>query len=67
MIRDLNLTQLDRPTMHPVRWIEQMARRFFSSETRTLLRQNAVRSAIASLIEIERMRLGFMIAHRNDG
>jgi hypothetical protein len=34
--------------------------------TRALIRQNAIRRAIASLVEIERMRLALTIAHRND-
>jgi len=40
--------------------------RLFRFEARALFRQNAIRAAIASLIETERMRLALMIGHRDD-
>jgi hypothetical protein len=50
-----------------VRSIAISARKFFNTERRALLRQNAIRRAIANLIETERMRLAMTIAHRHDG
>jgi hypothetical protein len=57
----------NQPLTLTVRWIESKARRFFSADTRSHIRQNALRGAIASLIETERMRLALTIAHRHDG
>jgi hypothetical protein len=52
-------TKLTRSAGHYVR-------RLFRFEARALFRQNAIRAAIASLIETERMRLALTIGHRDD-
>jgi hypothetical protein len=62
-----NLIRDNRSITRPIRWIERKTRGFFRPETRALLRQNAIRGAIANLIETERMRLAFTITRRNDG
>jgi hypothetical protein len=40
-------------------------RRLFRFEGRALFRQNAIRTTIAKMIEIERMRLAMTIGHRD--
>ena len=49
-----------------VRSLASRTWRFFSPETRAVLRQNAIRRTIASLIETERMRLALMIGNRHE-
>jgi len=55
----------------PIGGLAQKAKSFvrgiFHFEARTLMRENAIRSAIASLVETERMRLAPMSGHRGDG
>jgi hypothetical protein len=50
-----------------MRGVISKARAWLSGKTRSHLRQNALRGAIASLIETERMRLALTIARRHDG
>lgn len=45
--------------------VENYVRRLLSLEGRRVFRQNAIRKAIASLIETERMRLAMTIANRD--
>jgi hypothetical protein len=62
-----NRNYRDRPLAKTLRLLATRARGLFRPETRALLRQNAIRGAIANLIETERMRLAFTITRRNDG
>jgi hypothetical protein len=48
------------------RSVKHYVSRLFRFEARALFRQNAIRAAIASLIETERMRLALTIGHRHD-
>ncbi|HUN60038.1 MAG TPA: hypothetical protein VMU41_18160 [Candidatus Binataceae bacterium] len=45
--------------------IQNYMHQLFSLEGRRIFRQIAIRKAIASLIETERMRLAMTIAHRD--
>jgi hypothetical protein len=61
-----NKTPLRQRVTMLIRSVGQPVSRLFSFEARALFRQKAIRAAIASLIETERMRLALTIGHRED-
>lgn len=56
----------NHPTTTAIQSIAAKTQQLFSHETRAVMRQNAIRRTIASLVETERMRLALAIAHRHD-
>lgn len=56
----------NQPLTPAIRGMLSRARSFLSIETRSQVRRNALRAAIANLVETERMRLAMTIAHRHD-
>jgi len=66
MSHRLNKITLRQRVAKLARPVEHYLSRLFHFEARARFRQNAIRSAIASLIETERMRLALTISHRDD-